>query len=216
MSFCRACFRMFPYICKEQITSVTTILDYTTNKNFTKMKKKWICTVCGYVHEGDEAPEFCPQCKQPKSKFKEMVETTGALTFADEHVIGVAKGCDEEMIKDLNAHFMGECTEVGMYLAMSRQADREGYPEVAEAFKRYAWEEAEHAAKFAELLGDVVWDTKTNLEKRKDAECGACEDKKRIATRAKQLNLDAIHDTVHEMCKDEARLLYTSPSPRDS
>ena len=157
------------------------------------MKKKWICTVCGYVHEGDEAPEFCPQCKQPKSKFKEMVETTGALTFADEHVIGVAKGCDEEMIKDLNAHFM------------SRQADREGYPEVAEAFKRYAWEEAEHAAKFAELLGDVVWDTKTNLEKRKDAECGACEDKKRIATRAKQLNLDAIHDTVHEMCKDEAR-----------
>ena len=159
------------------------------------MKKKWICTVCGYVHEGDEAPEFCPQCKQPKSKFKEMEETTGALTFADEHVIGVAKGCDEEMIKDLNAHFMGECTEVGMYLAMSRQADREGYPEVAEAFKRYAWEEAEHA----------VWDTKTNLEKRKDAECGACEDKKRIATRAKQLNLDAIHDTVHEMCKDEAR-----------
>ena len=134
-----------------------------------------------------------------------MVETTGALTFADEHVIGVAEGCDEEMIKDLNAHFMGECTEVGMYLAMSRQADREGYPEVAEAFKRYAWEEAEHAAKFAELLGDVVWDTKTNLEKRKDAECGACEDKKRIATRAKQLNLDAIHDTVHEMCKDEAR-----------
>ncbi len=128
-----------------------------------------------------------------------MVETTGALAFADEHVIGVAKGCDEEMIKDLNAHFMGECTEVGMYLAMSRQADREGYPEVAEAFKRYAWEEAEHAAKFAELLGDVVWDTKTNLEKRKDAECGACEDKKRIATRAKQLNLDAIHDTVHEM-----------------
>ena len=122
------------------------------------MKKKWICTVCGYVHEGDEAPDFCPQCKQPKSKFKELVETTGALTFADEHVIGVAKGCDEEMIKDLNAHFMGECTEVGMYLAMSRQADREGYPEVAEAFKRYAWEEAEHAAKFAELLGDVVWD----------------------------------------------------------
>lgn len=169
------------------------------------MKKKWICTVCGYVHEGDEAPEFCPQCKQPKSKFKEMVETTGALTFADEHVIGVAKGCDEEMIKDLNAHFMGECTEVGMYLAMSRQADREGYPEVAEAFKRYAWEEAEHAAKFAELLGDMVWDTKTNLEKRMAAEAGANADKMRIAKRAKELNLDAIHDTVHEMAKDEAR-----------
>ena len=169
------------------------------------MKKKWICTVCGYVHEGDEAPAFCPQCQQPKSKCTAFVETTGALSFADEHVLGVAKGCDEEMIKDLNAHFMGECTEVGMYLAMSRQADREGYPEVAEAFKRYAWEEAEHAAKFAELLGDVVWDTKTNLEKRMNAEQGACEDKKRIATRAKQLNLDAIHDTVHEMCKDEAR-----------
>ena len=170
------------------------------------MKKKWICTVCGYVHEGDEAPEFCPQCKQPKSKFKEMVETTGALTFADEHVIGVAKGCDEEMIKDLNAHFMGECTEVGMYLAMSRQADREGYPEVAEAFKRYAWEEAEHAAKFAELLAEVVTDsTKKTLELRIDAENGACAGKFDLAKRAKLANLDAIHDTVHEMGRDEAR-----------
>lgn len=169
------------------------------------MKKKWICTVCGYVHEGDEAPEFCPQCKQPKSKFKELVETEGALQFVDEHVLGVAKGVDPVILEGLNAHFMGECTEVGMYLAMSRQADREGYPEVAEAFKRYAWEEAEHAAKFAELLGDVVWDTKTNLKKRMEAEAGACEDKKRIATLAKQQNLDAIHDTVHEMCKDEAR-----------
>src|SRR5574344_1779083 len=111
----------------------------------------------------------------------------------------------EEMLKDLHAHFNGECGEVGMYLAMARQADREGYPEIAEAYKRYAWEEAEHASKFAELLGDVVWDTKTNLEKRMMAEQGACEDKKRIATRAKQLNLDAIHDTVHEMAKDEAR-----------
>ena len=169
------------------------------------MAKKFICTVCGYIHEGDAAPEKCPLCKVPASKFKEMEETAGGLQFADEHVIGVAKGCDEEMIKDLNNHFMGECTEVGMYLAMSRQADREGYPEIAEAFKRYAWEEAEHAAKFAELLGDVVWDTKTNVEKRMNAECGACEDKKRIATRAKQLNLDAIHDTVHEMARDEAR-----------
>ena len=162
------------------------------------MKKKWICTVCGYVHEGDEAPEFCPQCKQPKSKFKELVETTGALQFVDEHVLGVAKGVDPVILEGLNAHFMGECTEVGMYLAMSRQADREGYPEVAEAFKRYAWEEAEHAAKFAELLGDCVWDTKTKLKKRMEAEAGACEDKKRIATLAKQQNLDAIHDTVHE------------------
>jgi rubrerythrin len=168
------------------------------------MKKKFICTVCGYVHEGDAAPERCPQCKVPASKFKELDETQ-SLTFVTEHVIGVAKGCDEEMIKDLNAHFMGECTEVGMYLAMSRQADREGYPEIAEAFKRYAIEEAEHAAKFAELLGDVVWETKTNLEKRMNAESGACADKMRIAKRAKELNLDAIHDTVHEMAKDEAR-----------
>lgn len=165
---------------------------------------KFICTVCGYVHEGDAAPERCPQCKVPAEKFKKL-EENAEINFVQEHVIGVAKGCDAEMIKDLNAHFMGECTEVGMYLAMSRQADREGYPEVAEAFKRYAWEEAEHAAKFAELLGDVVWDTKTNLEKRMNAEAGACEDKFRIAKRAKELNLDAIHDTVHEMAKDEAR-----------
>ena len=140
--------------------------------------KKFRCTVCGYVYEGDAAPEKCPLCKAPASKFVEVEEATadGPLVFADEHVIGVAKGCDDEMIKDLNNHFMGECTEVGMYLAMSRQADREGYPEVADAFKRYAWEEAEHAAKFAELLGDCVWDTKTNLEKRMNAESGACED----------------------------------------
>ena len=168
--------------------------------------KKFICTVCGYIHEGDEARENCPLCKAPASKFNEMVETEGGLEFADQHVIGVAKGCDEEMIKDLNNHFMGECTEVGMYLAMSRQADREGYPEVAEAFKRYAWEEAEHAAKFAEMLGEVVEaDTKANLQARVNAEHGACQGKKDLATLAKQLNLDAIHDTVHEMCKDEAR-----------
>ena len=167
------------------------------------MAKKFQCTVSGYVHEGAEAPVFCPQCKQPKSKFKEMV--SDELNFVTEHELGVAKGTGDEMIADLNAHFMGECTEVGMYLAMSRQADREGYPEVAEAFKRYAWEEAEHAAKFAELLGDVVWDTKTFLEKRMNAESGACEDKMRIAKNAKAANLDAIHDTVHEMAKDEAR-----------
>ena len=169
------------------------------------MNKKFICTVCGYVHEGTDAPDFCPQCKQPKEKFKLMEETGNALLFSDEHRLGVAKGVDTEIWNGLNAHFMGECTEVGMYLAMSRQADREGYPEIAEAFKRYAFEEAEHAAKFAELLGEVVWDTKTNLKKRMMAEAGACEDKKRIATLAKEQNLDAIHDTVHEMCKDEAR-----------
>lgn len=168
------------------------------------MKKKFICTVCGYVYEGEHAPEKCPMCGVPASKFKELKED-GAMQFVAEHEVGVAKGCDDEMIKDLNAHFNGECTEVGMYLAMSRQADREGYPEIAEAFKRYAFEEAEHASKFAELLGNCVWDTKTNLEKRMNAEAGACEDKARIAKRAKELNLDAIHDTVHEMARDEAR-----------
>ena len=166
--------------------------------------KKFSCTICGYVHEGDSAPATCPQCKQPAEKFKELV-ATDKLQFVTEHELGVAKGTGEDMIRDLNAHFMGEATEVGMYLAMSRQADREGYPEIAEAFKRYAWDEAEHAAKFAELLGDVVWDTKTNLEKRMNAESGACEDKMRIARIAKERNLDAIHDTVHEMAKDEAR-----------
>lgn len=168
--------------------------------------KKFICTVCGYIHEGDAAPEKCPLCKAPASKFNEMVETEGGLEFADQHVIGVAKGCDEEMIKDLNNHFMGECTEVGMYLAMSRQADREGYPEIAEAFKKYAFEEAEHAAKFAELLGEVVTDsTQKNLEMRVEAENGATAGKFDLASRAKAAGLDAIHDTVHEMAKDEAR-----------
>ena len=169
--------------------------------------KKFRCTVCGYVHEGDAAPEKCPLCKAPASKFVEVVEVEGgALSFADEHVIGVAKGCDEEMIKDLNNHFMGECTEVGMYLAMARQADREGYPEVAEAYTRIAYEEAEHAAKFAEMLGEVVMpDTKSNLSARVEAEFGACSGKKELAGLAKKHNLDAIHDTVHEMCKDEAR-----------
>lgn len=163
---------------------------------------KFSCTICGYVHEGDSAPEFCPICKAPASKF---VEVAGEIKWADEHRVGVAKDLDPEVVKGLMDNFNGECSEVGMYLAMSRQADREGYPDVAEAFKRYAFEEAEHAAKFAELLGDVVWDTRTNLKKRMEAEAGACEDKKRIATLAKQQNLDAIHDTVHEMCKDEAR-----------
>ena len=168
------------------------------------MKKKFICTVCGYIHEGDEAPEKCPLCGAPRSKFEEL-DQEALLQFVTEHVIGVAKDTDDEMRADLTAHFNGECTEVGMYLAMSRQADREGYPEVAEAFKRYAFEEAEHASKFAELLGECVWDTKTNLEKRMAAEAGANADKMRIARRAKELNLDAIHDTVHERAKDEAR-----------
>jgi len=166
--------------------------------------KKYVCSVCGYIHEGDEAPDNCPQCKAPKEKFYEKVE--GFAQWADEHRIGVAQGVDPEILEGLRANFTGECTEVGMYLAMSRQADREGYPEIAEAYKRIAFEEAEHAARFAELLGEVVYaDTKKNLQLRVEAEHGACQGKKDIATKAKQLNYDAIHDTVHEMCKDEAR-----------
>jgi len=166
--------------------------------------KRFVCTACGYVHEGLTAPALCPQCGVAAEKFVEQSATE--LSWADEHHIGVAQEVDAEIVEGLRANFMGECTEIGMYLAMSRQADREGYPEVAEAYKRIAFEEAEHAAKFAELLGEVVHaDTKKNLQLRVEAENGACAGKKAIATRAKQLNLDAIHDTVHEMCKDEAR-----------
>lgn len=165
--------------------------------------KKYVCTVCGYVHEGDEPPEVCPVCKVDKSKFKEIA---GEMHWADEHVIGIGKGISPDIIEDLRANFMGECTEVGMYIAMGRQADREGYPEIGEAYKRIAFEEADHAARFAEILGEVVVaDTKSNLEARVEAEYGACEGKKKLAAKAKEQNLDAIHDTVHEMCKDEAR-----------
>jgi rubrerythrin len=165
--------------------------------------KRFICTICGYIHEGDTPPEICPICKAGADKFKEMKDE---LNFADEHRIGIANGLNDELLEGLRANFIGECTEVGMYLAMSRQADREGYPEVGEAYKRIAFEEAEHAAKFAEILGEVVVaDTKSNLSARVEAEYGACEGKKKLATIAKENNLDAIHDTVHEMCKDEAR-----------
>lgn len=167
--------------------------------------KKFVCTVCGYIHQGEDAPPVCPQCRASKDKFVEK-KASEALEWADEHRVGIAKGVDAKVLEDLKANFMGECTEVGMYLAMSRQADREGFPEIAEAYKRIAFEEAEHAAKFAELIGEVVTnDTKTNLQMRVDAEHGACQGKKDLATLAKQLNYDAIHDTVHEMCKDEAR-----------
>ena len=153
------------------------------------MNKKFICPICGYVHEGAEAPERCPQCKQIV-EWKEVEE--GKINFVCEHVVGIAKDEKDPIIAEgLRAHFMGECTEVGQYLAMARQAHREGYPEIAEAFRRYALEEADHASRFAELLGEVVWDTKTNLEKRMMAEAGACEDKLKIAKRAKELNLDA-------------------------
>lgn len=165
--------------------------------------KKFVCSICGYVFTGDSAPAKCPQCGAPASKFTEQQEGS---SYADEHRVGVAAGVAEDVLEGLRMNFTGECTEVGMYLAMSRQADREGYPEIAEAYKRYAFEEAEHAAKFAELLGEVLTaDTKKNLELRASAECGACDGKKQLAIRAKELGLDAIHDTVHEMAKDEAR-----------
>ena len=172
------------------------------------MAKKWRCTVCGYIHEGPEAPDQCPMCKVGKEKFVEVEEKAGGLDFVTEHKLGDGKGASQELWEGLNNHFMGECSEVGQYLAMARQADREGYPEIAEAFKRYAWEEAEHASKFAELIGDIVWDTKTNLFKRMNAECGACEDKMRLARLAKEQNLDAVHDTVHEMAKYYAVLVF--------
>ncbi|MEG2085319.1 MAG: ferritin family protein, partial [Clostridia bacterium] len=166
--------------------------------------RKFRCAVCGEIIMSDTMPLVCPVCKA--TKFVEVVENE-KLIFADEHVVGIAKSVtDNEILDGLRANFNGECTEVGMYLAMSRVADREGYPEIAEAYKRYAFEEAEHAAKFAELLGEVLTDsTKKNLEMRIAAEHGACEGKLMIAKKAKALNLDAIHDTVHEMSKDEAR-----------
>ncbi len=166
--------------------------------------KKWVCSVCGYVYEGENPPEKCPQCKAPAAKFNE-VKDDRAL-WACEHVVGSAKDVDPEILEGLRQNFQGECTEVGMYLAMARVAHREGYPEVGMYYEKAAYEEAEHAAKFAELLGEVVTDsTKKNLEMRYQAESGACEGKLQLAKRAKELNLDAVHDTVHEMAKDEAR-----------
>ena len=165
---------------------------------------KFVCSVCGYVHEGDSAPERCPQCKVPADKFTKQEE--GKMAWAAEHVVGVAKGTPEEILEGLRANFMGECTEVGMYLAMARVAHREGYPEIGLYWEKAAFEEAEHASKFAELLGEVVTDsTKKNLEMRVEAENGATAGKTELAKMAKELGLDAIHDTVHEMARDEAR-----------
>jgi len=164
---------------------------------------KYVCSVCGYVHEGDSAPEQCPVCKAPASKF---VEQKDELSWAAEHVVGVAQGAPEDILEDLRSNFTGECSEVGMYLAMARVAHREGYPEIGLYWEKAAWEEAEHAAKFAELLGEVVTDsTQKNLQMRVEAENGATAGKTDLAKRAKALNLDAIHDTVHEMARDEAR-----------
>ena len=165
--------------------------------------KKWVCSICGYVFEGEAAPEFCPVCKAPADKF---VEQSGEMSWAAEHVVGVASNAPEDIIADLRANFQGECSEVGMYLAMARVAHREGYPEIGLYWEKAAWEEAEHAAKFAELLGEVLTDsTEKNLKMRVEAENGATAGKTDLAKRAKALNLDAIHDTVHEMARDEAR-----------
>jgi len=166
--------------------------------------KKFVCSVCGYVFKGDEAPKKCPVCGAPKEKFIEQADDE--LTWAAEHVVGVAQGSSEDIMADLRANYEGECKEVGMYLAMARVAHREGYPEVGLYYERAAHEEAEHAAKFAELLGEVVTSsTKKNLELRIEAENGATAGKVDLAKRAKAANLDAIHDTVHEMARDEAR-----------
>ena len=165
--------------------------------------KKWVCPVCGYVHVGDTPPEFCPQCKVPGSRFNEVKDE---MSWAAEHVLGVAAGVREDIIADLRSNFEGECSEVGMYLAMARVAHREGYPEIGLYWEKAAYEEAEHAAKFAELLVEVLTDsTKKNLEMRVEAENGATAGKFDLAKRAKELGLDAIHDTVHEMARDEAR-----------
>lgn len=180
--------------------------------------KKYVCLICGYVHEGDSAPAVCPVCGATADKFKEMGEAAPASApsvpakasservWADEHRVGIAKGLDAEVVEMLRANFTGECSEVGMYLAMSRVAHREGYPEIGLYWEKAAYEEAEHAAKFAELLGEVVTDsTQKNLQMRVEAECGATEGKMQLARKAKELGYDAVHDTVHEMAKDEAR-----------
>ena len=165
--------------------------------------KKYVCLVCGYVYEGSEPPAECPICHAPASKFAEQA---GEKSWAAEHVIGIAKGVDQRVIDGLRENFNGECCEVGMYLAMARAAHREGYPEIGMYWEKAAFEEAEHAAKFAEMLGEVVSEsTKENLKVRVEAENGATMGKTELAKLAKELGLDAIHDTVHEMARDEAR-----------
>ena len=182
--------------------SIAKAIQIDLIKEDTSMKK-FVCSICGYVYEGEAAPEQCPVCKAPASKF---IEQAGEMTWASEHVVGVASDAPEDIKQGLRENFTGECTEVGMYLAMSRVAYREGYPEIGEYWKTAAFEEAEHAAKFAELLGEVLTDsTEKNLKMRVEAENGATAGKTDLAKRAKALNLDAIHDTVHEMARDEAR-----------
>lgn len=166
---------------------------------------KYICEVCGYVHEGDNPPAECPICHAPASAFKAMEEDK--VTLASEHKIGVP-GTPDDILESLRNEFMGECTEVGMYLAMARVAFREGYAEIGTYFEKAAYEEAGHASRYAELLGDeaiVTSSTKENLSRRVQAEFGACNGKTGLAGKAKELGLDPIHDSVHEMARDEAR-----------
>jgi len=196
--------------CLSLSSLILSDLQASSSGSHSVMKKKmedyimkWVCSICGYVWEGEQPPERCPQCKAPASKF---VKQESEMVWAAEHVVGVAQGAPEDIINDLRSNFNGECSEVGMYLAMSRVAYREGYPEIGEYWKTAAFEEAEHAAKFAELLGEVLTDsTEKNLLMRVEAENGATAGKTDLAKRAKALNLDAIHDTVHEMARDEAR-----------
>ena len=184
-------------LCKKTIFHVNQLWEVI-------IMSKFVCSVCGYIYEGEQPPEKCPQCGVPGSKFNKVEEEK--IMWADEHKLGSAQGLDEEIVQGLRDNFNGECSEVGMYLAMARVAYREGYPEVGMYYEKAAFEEAEHAAKFAELLGEVVTpSTKKNLELRYMAENGACEGKMKIAKKAKELGYDAIHDTVHEMAKDEAR-----------
>ena len=179
--------------------------------------KKYVCPVCGYVYEGEEIPAGfkCPVCGVPGTKFKVMDESA---PLAAEHVFGVGMNLDavtsEEdkkyIVEQLKANFTGECSEVGMYLCMARIAHREGYPEIGLYWEKAAFEEAEHAAKFAELLGsalepNMTENTEKNLKWRVDCEYGATQGKFDLAKMAKKYNLDAIHDTVHEMARDEAR-----------
>ena len=194
--------RHFHFICRK--CHCVADLMFPDTDHLMAIMAKWVCRVCGYIYEGETAPAACPQCKAPASKFDKMEE--GKITWACEHEVGIIDGVPEDIITDLRSNFNGECSEVGMYLAMSRVAFREGYPEIGLYWEKAAYEEEEHAAKFAEILGEVVTpSTKKNLEMRVDAEAGATAGKLDLAKRAKALNLDAIHDTVHEMAKDEAR-----------
>jgi rubrerythrin len=166
--------------------------------------EKWVCTVCGYMHVGQEPPERCPQCMAPREKFNQIDDKDNP--WADQHEVGIAAGADEALKAGLKEHFQGECTEVGMYLAMARQADREGFPEIAAAFQRIAWEEAGHAALFGEMLGEVLEpDTRLNLKLRTTAEHGACAGKVDLADMAEKQGLPAVRDAVREMARDEAR-----------